>query len=123
MGFFNGVMKALGFESESDAQKTKKRTKNAPSKASFNLKKDKIERPDKIDGIKVIYVEEKQQALKAFDYLRADEPVLLNFDDVDDLSYYIGFFEGVQQNSKCKFMEIDKKKNLYILLPEGVEIE
>lgn len=123
MGIFNGFMKALGFESENSQPKVKKKTKRAPSKASFNLKKDKIERPDKIDGIKVLYLEEKEQCFRALDYLHADEPVLLNFDDADDKSYCFGFFEGVEQSAKCKFIEIDKKKNLYILLPEGVEIE
>lgn len=123
MGIFNGFMRALGFESENAEPKAKKKAKKAPSKASFNLKKDKIEKPDKIDGIKVLYVEEKEQIFRALDYLKSDEPVLLNFDGIDDKSYCLGFFEGVQQGMKCKFMEIDKKKNLYILLPEGVEIE
>lgn len=123
MGIFNGFMKALGFESENVETKGKKKTKKAPSKASFNLKKDKIEKPDKIDGIKVLYLEEKEQCSRALDFLAADEPVLLSFDEIDDKSYCLGFFEGVQSSSKSKFLEIDKKKNLYILLPEGVEIE
>lgn len=123
MGIFNGLMKALGFESENAEQKSKKKSKKTPSKASFNLKKDKIEKPDKIDGIKVLYLEEKEMCTRTLDYLAADEPVLLSLDDADDRSYYLGFFEGIQSSSKAKFMEIDKKKNLYILLPEGVEIE
>ena len=120
MGIF---MKALGFESENSEPKQKKKVKKAPSKASFNLKKDKIEKPDKIDGVKVIYVEENEQCYRALDYLKADEPVLLNFEQADDKSRCLGFFEGIEQGFKCKFMEIDKKKELYILLPEGVEIE
>lgn len=123
MGMFSGFMKVLGFESENIEEKSKKKNKKAPSKASFNLKKDKIERPDKIDGIKVIYPEEKEDCAKVFDYLNLDEPVLISFEEIDDKSYCLGFFEGVQQSTKSKFIEIDKKKDLYIMLPEGVEIE
>ena len=55
MGIFGGLFRALGFESEDDESKpVKKKTKKTEPKASYNLKKGKIEKPDHA-YIKTVY--------------------------------------------------------------------
>ena len=122
MSFFGGVFRALGFESEETEVKPKKKVKKVEQKASFNLKKDKIERPDKIDGIKVVYIECMADCEKAIKIFKSDEPVLVNFDYADDKSRALGFIEGAMSTLSGSMTSIEENK-LYILLPEGVEIE
>lgn len=120
MSFFGGLLSAFGIESE-DNNKVKKSKKVTP-KASFNLKKEKIERPDKIDGIKVIYIESPSDYEKALNEFKKPSPVLINFEYSQDKSRAMGYFEGYMAASEGKFSVIEENK-LYILLPEGVEIE
>lgn len=122
MGFFGNVFRALGFESEEEEVKSKKKVKKVEPKATFNLKKDKIERPDKIDGIKVIYIESMADCERAINLFKTDEPVLINFDYADDKSRALGYLEGAISMTKGSMSVIEEKK-LHILLPEGVEIE
>ncbi len=122
MSFFGGILSALGFESEED-QKTKKKVKKPEPKAKFNLKKDKIERPDKIDGVKVVYIETKIDYDKPLAILKKGEPVLVNFEYADDKSRAMGFFEGAMKMSSDASLSVIEEGKLYILLPEGVEIE
>lgn len=121
MGFFGNIARALGFETEDEQVKVKKVKKTEP-KATFNLKKDKIERPDKIDGIKVIYVEKTDDTKKALQIFKNDEPALVNIEYAEDKSRALGFLEGATHMSKGSMATIEENR-LLILLPEGVEIE
>lgn len=121
MGFFGNIVRALGFETEEEQVKSKRIKKSEP-KATFNLKKDKIERPDKIDGIKVIYVEKIEDAKKALQIFKNDEPVLVNVEYSNDKSRALGFIEGAIEMSNGS-MSVIEENRLMILLPEGVEIE
>lgn len=122
MSFFGGIFKALGFESEETEVKPKKKVKKVEQKAAFNLKKDKIERPDRIDGIKVVYVECMADCEKAIKIFKTDEPVLVNFDYAEDKSRALGYIEGAMSMLSGSMATIEENK-LNILLPEGVEIE
>lgn len=121
MGFFGNIARALGFETEDEQVKVKKVKKTEP-KATFNLKKDKIERPDKIDGIKVIYIEKIDDTKKALQIFKNDEPALVNIEYAEDKSRALGFLEGAIEMSKGSMATIEENR-LLILLPEGVEIE
>lgn len=121
MGFFGNIARALGFESEEQPIKAR-RTRKTESKATFNLKKDKIERPDKIDGIRVVYIEKIDDMKKAFQIFNSDEPVLINIDYADDKSRALGYLEGAMLYANGS-MQVIEENRLLILLPEGVEIE
>ncbi len=122
MGIFGGLFRALGFESEEEAKPVRKKSKKTETKASFNLKKDKIEKPDRIDGVKVIYVEGMFSAKKALDLYKAGEPVLVNVQEADERERILGYLEGFVTATGGK-VETIEEKILVILLPEGVEIE
>lgn len=122
MGIFGGLFRALGFESEDEAKPVRKKSKKTETKASFNLKKDKIEKPDRIDGVKVIYVEGMFSAKKALDLYKAGEPVLVNVQEADERDRILGYLEGFVTATGGKIETIEEKI-LVILLPEGVEIE
>ena len=122
MGIFGGLFRALGFESEDEAKPVRKKSKKTETKASFNLKKDKIEKPDRIDGVKVIYVEGMFSAKKALDLYKAGEPVLVNVQEADERDRILGYLEGFVTATGGK-VETIEEKTLVILLPEGVEIE
>ncbi len=122
MGIFGGLFRALGFESEDEAKPVRKKSKKTETKASFNLKKDKIEKPDRIDGVKVIYVEGMFSAKKALDLYKAGEPVLVNVQEADERDRILGYLEGFVTATGGK-VETIEEKILVILLPEGVEIE
>lgn len=122
MGIFGGLFRALGFESEDEAKPVRKKSKKTETKAFFNLKKDKIEKPDRIDGVKVIYVEGMFSAKKALDLYKAGEPVLVNVQEADERDRILGYLEGFVTATGGK-VETIEEKILVILLPEGVEIE
>ena len=122
MGIFGGLFRALGFESEEEAKPVRKKSKKTETKASFNLKKDKIEKPDRIDGVKVIYVEGMFSAKKALDLYKAGEPVLVNVQEADERERILGYLEGFVTATGGK-VETIEERILVILLPEGVEIE
>ena len=122
MGIFGGLFRALGFESEDEAKPVRKKSKKTETKASFNLKKDKIEKPDRIDGVKVIYVEGMFSAKQALDLYKAGEPVLVNVQEADERDRILGYLEGFVTATGGK-VETIEEKILVILLPEGVEIE
>ena len=123
MGIFGGLFRALGFESEDDESKpVKKKTKKTEPKASYNLKKGKIEKPDVIDGVKVLYVEGIFSAKKALEIYKKDEPVLVNVQEAEDKERILGYLEGYVEATGGNTETIEEK-TLIILLPEGVEIE
>ena len=102
MSFFGGILNALGFESEQSENSVKKKNRKIETKASFNLKKDKIEKPDKIDGVRVVYLENKVDFEKALSIFKSGEPVLINYEYAADKSYAKGYFEGVIKMTRIK---------------------
>ena len=122
MSVFGSIFKALGFESQDDVKQVKKKTKKTQTKASFNLKKDKLERPDQIDGVKVIYAEGLFSAKKALEVYKNGQPILVNVQEAEEKERILAYLEGFIAATNGK-IEIIEDKVLVILLPEGVEIE
>ena len=122
MSVFGSIFKALGFESQDDVKQVRKRTKKTQTKASFNLKKDKLERPDQIDGVKVIYAEGLFSAKKALEVYKNGQPILVNVQEAEEKERILAYLEGFIAATNGK-IEVIEDKVLVILLPEGVEIE
>jgi len=126
MGFFGKVLEAMGFQSTDEKEvKPKKKEKLVSTKASYNLKKkETVERLDNIDGIKVYYPEEYDEVKKLYEIFKAGDPIIINFDYANDadIERIKAYFSGVCDASNVKFVSINGEK-MYILLPEGVEIE
>lgn len=123
MGFFGKMMGALGFQSTEE--KPKKKEKEQSKKASYDLRKqEKVEKIDNIDGIKVFYPEEISEVKKIFQFFKNGEPIVINFEYADEIERdkIKAYFYGVADALKVKFLSINGEK-MYILLPEGVEIE
>ena len=125
MGFFSKMLGAIGFQSEETPKPVKKKEKNNVStKASYNLKKKEVvEKIDNIDGIKVYYPEEYSEVKKLYEIYKVGDPIIINFDyaneDADKIKAY---FTGVSDATGVQFISINGE-HMYILLPEGVEIE
>ncbi len=122
MSIFGSIFRALGFESQDEVKQVKKRAKKAQAKASFNLKKDKLERPEQIDGVKVVYAEGLFSAKKALDIYKNSQPVLVNVQEAEEKERILAYLEGFVDATNGK-IEVIEDKILIILLPEGVEIE
>ncbi len=122
MSIFGSIFKVLGFESQDDVKQVKKKTKKTQNKASFNLKKDKLERPEQIDGVKVIYAEGLFSAKKALDIYKNGQPVLINVQEAEEKERILAYLDGFVSATNGK-IEVIEDKILVILLPEGVEIE
>ena len=122
MSVFGSIFKALGFESQDDVKQVKKKTKKTQTRASFNLKKDKLERPDQIDGVKVIYAEGLFSAKKALEVYKNGQPILVNVQEAEEKERILAYLEGFIAATNGK-IEVIEDKVLVILLPEGVEIE
>ncbi len=124
MGFFGKLLGAMGFESNEQV-KPKKREKNVSTKASYNLKKKEVvEKIDNIDGIKVYYPEKAEEVRKFYEIFKAGDPIIINFDYVDTVERekIKAYFSGVCDATNVQFVSINGEQ-MYILLPEGVEIE
>lgn len=122
MSVFGSIFKALGFESQDDVKQVKKKTKKIQTRASFNLKKDKLERPEQIDGVKVIYAEGLFSAKKALEVYKNGQPILVNVQEAEEKERILAYLEGFIAATNGKIIIIEDKV-LVILLPEGVEIE
>lgn len=122
MSVFGSIFKALGFESQDDVKQVKKKTKKTQTRASFNLKKDKLERPEQIDGVKVIYAEGLFSAKKALEVYKNGQPILVNVQEAEEKERILAYLEGFIAATNGK-IEVIEDKVLVILLPEGVEIE
>lgn len=125
MGFFGKLLGAMGFESNEQVRPAKKKEKNISTKASYNLKKKEVvEKIDNIDGIKVYYPEKAEEARKFYEIFKAGDPIIINFDYADsmEIEKIKAYFAGVCDASSVQFVSINGEQ-MYILLPEGVEIE
>lgn len=125
MGFFGKIFEALGFYSEEEENKPKKKEREKKMKASYDLKKqERSERIDNIDGIKVYYPEKFDECKKLYDIFKLGDPIIINFSYTDevDVEKIKAYFSGVCDATNVKFISISGEV-MYILLPEGVEIE
>ena len=126
MGFIGKILGAMGFQSTEEKEvKPRKKEKLVSTKASYNLKKkETIERLDNIDGIKVYYPEEFEEVKKLYDIFKAGDPIIINFEYTNDIESgkIKAYFSGICDASNVQFVSINGEK-MYILLPEGVEIE
>ena len=126
MGLFGKIFEAMGFQSSEEKEvKTKKKEKLVSTKASYNLKKkETVERIDNIDGIKVYYPEEFDEVKKLYEIFKGGDPIIINFEYTNDneIGKIKAYFSGVCDASNVQFVSINGEK-MYILLPEGVEIE
>ena len=118
MGFMGGLFKVLGFENESKP-KAKKKIK---TKASYNLNENKKSKPDQIDGMPVYYPEKVGQCKEFLAFIKEDKAIIISLeycgnDEANSLEYIKGFVFGA--NAKL----IDLNEKIYLILPEGMEIE
>ena len=125
MGFFNKVLGVIGFQSTEAPKPRKKEKASVSTKASYNLKKKEVvEKIDNIDGIKVYYPEEFSEAKNLFDVFKLGDPIIINFDYAKEIDSekIKAYFMGISDALDMKFLSINGE-HMYILLPEGVEIE
>ena len=125
MGLFGKILGVMGFESDEEVKPVKKKEKAVSTKASYNLKKKEVvEKIDNIDGIKVYYPEHISEVKKLYEIFKAGDPIIVNFDyaDSNESDKIKAYFYGVSDASGVKFVSINGEQ-MYILLPEGVEIE
>ena len=118
MGFFGGVFRALGFESEVKTKKSKRKTK-----ATYKLNDERNKRVNQIDGVSVYYPEKLEQFVEFVNLVKNGKPIIISLQDCDKdvakriMDYMNGFVNG----ANTKTVEIEK--DLHLLLPEGIEIE
>lgn len=119
MGFMGGLFKVLGFESESKP-KTKRETK---TKASYKLKNNKHTKPDQIDGVPVYYPEKYEQCKDFVMFVKEGKAIIISVEycKVEDVSLAEAFMKGFALGTGSKFVVLSEK--LYLILPEGMEIE
>lgn len=124
MGIFGKLFEVLGFES-AEKKVSRKSKKQQKVKASYNFKKkQKVEKIDNIDGIRVIYPEIFDDAKQYRDLVKQDQPFIISIEysqkeELDKiLSYFCGAIE--MMGGELKLLEKDK---YYVVLPEGMEIE
>lgn len=120
MGFMGGIFKALGFESESKSKVSKKKK----TKASFSLKNSKDNRVDQIDGVPVYYPENLEQVKDFVQFVKEGKAIIISKESISKeegertLDYLHGFVYG----ASGRFIVLEEEK-LYLILPEGMEIE
>ena len=89
------------------------------------MKKQKSQEPAReIDGIRVFYPEEIAEVKEIVKIFKNGDAVIINFEYCDEFERdkIKAYFYGVCEIAKSKFLSINVEK-MYILLPEGVEIE
>lgn len=124
MGLFGKMMGILGFQSNEEP-KPKKKQKEEKTKASYDIKKQEKKEPAReIDGIKVFYPEEIAEVKDIIKIFKNGDAVIVNFDYCGEVERdkIKAYFFGVCEIANSKFLSINGEK-MYILLPEGVEIE
>ena len=126
MGFFGKIFQAMGFESNDASMKVvKKKEKTVSTKASYKLrKKEVVEKIDNIDGIKVYYPEVISEVKRLYEIFKNGDPIIINFDYTNEVETdkIKAYFMGICDASGVQFISISGER-MYILLPEGVELE
>ena len=124
MSFMGKVFSYLGFEGSEKETKTREK-KEKTVKASYNFKKkNRFEKKDSIDGVKVLYPETLEDALKVCDYMKNDEAVIISIEHCQksEIEKLVAYITGASEMVGGKIRTLEKDK-YYIFLPEGVEIE
>lgn len=121
MGFFGGVFRALGFESDNTKVSKKKKRK---TKATYKLNDDRYSRANQIDGVPVYYPENLDQFLEFVDFVKNQKAVIISLQDCDkDIEKRImDCMKGFAKGANARIINLNEQK-LYLLLPEGMDIE
>ena len=118
MGFMGGLFKVLGFESESKPKKEKK----SKTKASYNLNDVKNTKPSQIDGVSVYYPEKKEQCKEFLQFIKEDKAIIISLEYCgNEESMAIQYINGFVYGANAKIIALNDK--LFLILPEGMEIE
>lgn len=118
MGFFGGVFKILGFESDGKSKKGKN-----IAKATYKLNDKRSKRIEQIDGVSVYYPENLEQVSEFLDFVKDGKPIIISFQDCDKEKEkrIVDFMNGFAMGANAKIVDIGDKMTL--ILPEGIEIE
>ncbi len=121
MAFMKYVFGALGFENDGKKSKPKK---EKPKKATYNFKNGKNERVEHIDGIPVYYPASFDQSKDYGQFLRDKKAVIISIEACtkDDSERILDYYQGVVYGMSGKFITLDEGR-LYLLLPQGLEVE
>ena len=119
MGFMGGIFRALGFEGE----KKPKAEKQKKGKAAYNLNKTET-RVEQIDGVPVYYPENYEQVGDFLSFVMEGKAIIISIQSCgkEDASRILDFVDGFIFASSARLICIDEKK-LYLILPEGMEVE
>ena len=118
MGFMGGFLKVLGFESE-NKPKPNKKTK---TKASYDLNDNKNSKPSQIDGIPVYYPEKSEQCKEFLPFIKEEKAIIISLEYCgNDSNLAFQFINGYVLGANAKIITLSD--NLYLILPEGMEIE
>lgn len=119
MGFMGSVFKALGFESE-----TKVKTKKPKTKATYKLKETKTNRLEQIDGVPVYYPETFEQTREFVEFVKGRRAIIISTDacEKETGNRILDFLRGFCYGANAKFIVLSEEK-LYLILPEGMEVE
>ena len=146
MGFFNYIMKGMGFETEQAEKKPKKEKKEIKKEEKVEGKFDSLymgsqiaseSTPEVPSGLTynaqengtsisknvIIYVPKSQGDIKnLIDFLRRKEPIIVNFSKIDDkiAPQMLSFISGALYALKGSIHPIADE--LFLLTPEGVNI-
>lgn len=122
MGFMGYIFKILGFESDEQPTKIKKKKK---AKASYRFKNGKsLNRAEHIDGIPVYYPENFVASKDYASFLKNKKAFIISvqYCDKDDAEKIVDYFQGLAYGLNAKFIVLEEDK-LYLILPEGMEVE
>lgn len=119
MGFMGGIFKVLGFEGEAKVKKRKNKTK-----ATYKLKNEKNVRPNQIDGVPVYYPESLEQGQEFIGFVKKNSAIILSIEycEKDVATRVIDYVSGFVYGANAKMIDLNNKQ-LFLLLPEGMEIE
>jgi len=146
MGFFNYIMKGMGFETEASEKKPKKEKKEVKKEEKPTGKFDNLylgsqianepaqettsgftyntqENGTSVAKNVIIYVPKSQGDIKnLIDFLRRKEPIIVNFSKIDDklAPQMLSFISGALYALKGSIHPIADE--LFLLTPEGVNI-
>lgn len=146
MGFFNYIMKGMGFETEKSEKKPKKEKKEIKKEETVQGKFDNLymgsqianenageqvsgftyntsENGSAVSKNVIIYIPKSQADIKnLIDFLRRKEPIIVNFSKIDDklAPQLLSFISGALYALKGSIHPIADE--LFLLTPEGVNI-
>ncbi|MBQ8444433.1 MAG: cell division protein SepF [Clostridia bacterium] len=120
MGFMGGLFRALGFEGE----KKPKAEKKTVSKATYSLNNKGKKRVDQIDGVTVYYPETYDHIYDFAGFVMEGKAIIISLEgcDRENSNRILDFLNGFIFASNARMVNLDEN-NLYLILPEGMEVE